>query len=249
MQLMQEKSHKINAEFDDVAFDPNPEKHIKLAFKMAAWCAAHRREECGTTSEDWLGLCGEVLMRCVACFDPTKKIRFSTYYCRAVQNEFIRRDDMGRRKHVRIEFVLSVDDDGNTVKTRTKTWRKNAPTPISDDIGWRGKPWRVSGPEQPLDELVRREDEEDRHNRLASVLDRIEDMREYDMVRRGACGVSYDKMAKDYGLTRERARQILINAIGSEAVGRLAKVKRPVTRQSMVKRAYEERKRAARASA
>lgn len=244
MQPTQEKSHKINAEFDDVAFDANPEKHIKLVYKMAAWCAAHRRDECGTTSEEWLGLCGEVLMRCVRLFDPTKKIRFSTYYCRAVQNEYIRRDDMGRRKHVRIEFALHVDDDGNTVKTRTKTWRKNAPTPISDDIGWRGKPWRVSRVEQPLDELVRREDEEEKHNRLAGVLDRIEDPRQYDMVRRGACGVSYQAMASDYGLTRERARQILITAIGAEAVGRLAKVKRPVTRQSMVKREYEARRKA-----
>jgi len=241
--------YATNAKFDDVAFNPRPEAHVQLVWKMAVWCATKRRDECGSLAEDWAGLCGEVLMRCVKCFDPTKGIRFSTYYCRAVQNEYVRRDDMGRRKQVRIEFVARVDDDGNTVRTRTRTWRQSAPTPISDDIGWRGKPWRVSRVEDPLEELMRREEEEDKHRRLAGVLDRIEDLREYDVLRRGACGVSYDKMAKDYGVTRERVRQIAINAIGPEAVGRLAKVKRPVTAKSMVKRAYEARRKAERASA
>ena len=235
---------RINHDYDGVALRAEPTQHLKLAHKMAWWCARTHASATARRCDDdaelhWLGWCVEMLYLCAKHFDASRGFRFSTYYCRAVKMEYKKRDEDHKR------LVLRMDANG------VKRWTKRRLPTVSEifapcdeeEADMRGgcrwsRMWMQGGSAgmRPDEIAMEREDREVMRRRLGRYVDDELELQEWDIVRRRAGGEIYDQLAETYGVSRSALQGRMVHALGTDASRRLSMIQTGRSRPARTKR-------------
>jgi RNA polymerase sigma factor (sigma-70 family) len=180
----------------------NPMDHMGLVKAMANRLAAARGE--AHLGDEWIGLCWEWLELCCRKFDPNNGANFSTYYVRACwRNATKYRDSGGTRNRTHVYI--------NKNGMRTTGYHRETLASIHREDG--STLPLISREANPAREAMERDDLKDLRDKLRQYINEMMEPRDCEMLLARAGGRTLQDVGKDYGMTRERVRQ-LCNRVG-----------------------------------